>query len=48
MTFGRQIKGLGTKDISSMNYKINSLIININSMNYINTFNIVLKLLINN
>ena len=29
-----------------MNYKINSLIIDISSMNYINVFNIILKLLI--
>ena len=35
-------------NISSINYKINSLIIDISSMNYINVFNIILKLLINN
>ena len=31
-----------------MNYNINSLIIDISSMNYINVFNIILKLLIKN
>ena len=31
-----------------INYKINLLIIDISSMNYINAFNIILKLLINN